>query len=291
MLSCKLVVRVLIAVNIACVTLNASHAHAADMMPEVPLGNDTAGKPVELGSGWYLRGDLGLAKDNTPNVGVDGSLPTTRVFHDAWTAGGGFGYRFTNSFRTDITADYRSSTKSNGNGATACEYGVLGTAGGYRSYQGLCDPHSFGRLSRATVLLNGYYDFNNFNGITPYIGAGAGTSILKTRGSSTWTLNNGSPYTDLFTQTFDEGTPIAPKYVSYTQHCYGLSGHPNCKSNSATSSKTYNFAWALMAGVAVPVDAHADIDLGYRYINQGSRGSDPNAVAHEVRVGLRYKID
>ncbi|MGH6856886.1 MAG: outer membrane protein, partial [Methylocella sp.] len=66
------------------------------------------------------------------------------------------------------------------------------------------------------------------------------------------------------------------------------------------SSMRYDFAWALMAGVAIAMTDRAQLDIGYRYLDLGSvpvlSGVAGTSVtqrvrASEVRAGVRYMID
>ena len=67
---------------------------------------------------------------------------------------------------------------------------------------------------------------------------------------------------------------------------------------------TWNFAWALMAGVGYEVSDQLTLDVNYRYLNLGDAraNTDPAApgpdviewndiAAHELRVGLRYSLN
>ena len=91
-------------------------AQAADYDPPIYVEQAAEYVPVEVGSGWYLRGDVGYVFD--ASIGsVDythlrlrrdnvqpGLLHTEDIKADfSW--GGGFGYRFTDYFRADATVD------------------------------------------------------------------------------------------------------------------------------------------------------------------------------------------
>jgi opacity protein-like surface antigen len=52
----------------------------------------------------------------------------------------------------------------------------------------------------------------------------------------------------------------------------------------------HNLAWALMAGVSVDVYNHTKLDIGYRYLNNGTVAGT-KVYYNEVRAGLRYMID
>lgn len=98
--------------------------------PELPVT-----KPVQAG-GWYLRGSLGYSVDTA-----------SRDFSSDWSGSAGFGHRFSDFLRADVTLEY-------GEGS----YAGPGTES-FRSYGG---------------MVNGYFDLGTFAGFTPYVGAGAG---------------------------------------------------------------------------------------------------------------------
>ena len=117
------------------------------------------------------------------------------------------------------------------------------------------------KIQATTALLNGYIDLGTWYRITPYIGGGVGAAYARV-----------SDYM---------GTAPAPV-------------------GGGSMSNRWHFAWAGMAGVAVPVAANMLVDVGYRYLNIGnfSTGDDvyaattfKNVAAHELRVGLRWSFD
>ena len=57
-------------------TLVATAAQAADMaFPPMEGVPEVSEQPVELGTGWYLRGDAGWSRDQVPLLSSDLSLP------------------------------------------------------------------------------------------------------------------------------------------------------------------------------------------------------------------------
>ena len=62
------------------------------------------------------------------------------------------------------------------------------------------------------------------------------------------------------------------------------------KTSSEGRSDFMRFAFAGMAGVAFDVYPHVKIDVGYRYVNNGTIAGTELA-HHEFRAGLRYMID
>ena len=119
-------------------------------------------------------------------------------------------------------------------------------------------------------LVNGYVDLGCWYGVTPFVGAGVGVANVAVRGLT----DNGA----------------------YPFPGYGLAGD---------HSQT-NFAFALMAGLDFAITQNLTMELGYRYLNQGSVRSgaiqcqniSPDQCSHEVqhykiasndiRLGFRY---
>src|SRR5215204_1082327 len=103
-------------------------AVAADFSPPPP---PPPGPIVsELGSGWYLRGDVGWVEFSDP-----GKLPL----------GAGIGYQINSWFRTDVTADWRNDAK------------FFGVNSGSNYVNGYSIDN--GKIESSTLLLNGYIDF------------------------------------------------------------------------------------------------------------------------------------
>lgn len=115
-----------------------------------------------------------------------------------------------------------------------------------------------------TGMFNAYYDFGNFGGITPYLGAGVGASY--NRMSEVWFTDN-----------------------------------VNLPNRIEGDSKL-SLAWSLMAGIGWQVSDRAVLDIGYRYMDYGKAQSGKidsagfvnpavridDMTAHEIKVGLRY---
>lgn len=129
----------------------AGSASAADLDQIIysPQVNRTV--PVEIGNGWYLRGDIGYSFETD---GEDADGLTASELDSEWSGGIGVGYQFTDFFRGDLTADYS-------------EGEFDGSAG---AISGTSDLETIG------LMANAYIDLGTFVGITPYIGAGAGVT-------------------------------------------------------------------------------------------------------------------
>ncbi len=241
----------------------AAPAIAADMLFPPPMGQGASPGMVELGTGWYLRGDVGYVDYAKPKDGRDSIISEgfdKTQLDETWSAGGGFGYKFLNWFRADVTADHRFAADFEG---TSSVTGYLSDSRRDRA-----------KFDSTTVLVNGYLDLGTWYGFTPYVGAGVGVAV-----------NQLQDYNLRVTcLTIDCGDPLRPQDVV-----------------KVPSRQTTDLAWALMGGVAVDVGGGFQVDVGYRSVNLGEariRFPDTDAAtrskdieAHEVRLGLRYMID
>lgn len=130
-------------------------APAADLdqimlAPELPMT-----RPVEVGSGWYLRGDIGYSVDtggDTPGAFDSGSIDSD------WSGSAGIGYHFNDWLRSDVTFEY-SKGDFNGRSSTLCSTGACDVDQDFKAWG---------------FMANGYVDLGTFAGFTPYVGAGAG---------------------------------------------------------------------------------------------------------------------
>lgn len=129
--------------------ISAAQAGAADYNPPIYMEEVPSWVPVEIGSGWYLRGDLSynfdpLYEDDFLGVPVDnrrigGSL--------------GVGYHFTDFLRADANIGYLGNDR-------------------YRFDDGTVVLD--GSSSLWSAMANAYVDLGTISGVTPYVGAGAG---------------------------------------------------------------------------------------------------------------------
>lgn len=242
-----------------------SPAHAADYpMPSAPppMFEDAPGIPAELGTGWYLRGDVGYVDYDKPReaLGYSQGVPFDKItLQETVSVGGGIGYAFNGLFRADVTVDYRADAR------------IKALSSGTNYVEGFSTDSL--KLESTTALVNAYVDLGRWHGITPYIGAGVGVAhnMLHSYTSRVTCI------TDLCRANFTgESVP-----------------HPAGAKNS--------LAYAVMAGAAVDVGSGFKVDVGYRYLSMGESQTklDTDGFGiklkpldmHEVRVGLRYMID
>jgi len=264
--------------------MTALPAAAADYEPPVVVDQPEE-VPVEVGSGWYLRGDIGY------NAAVDADDPfdyrtfdpITATYSDntfatadldnqfTWTVGAG--YSFTDWLRADVTFDYFTlgfdgTTVS----ALPCTTGLAYAGTTCRSTDS-ADGYAL------SFLANGYVDLGTYVGLTPYVGAGLGYTYVNwdTLSDSTFCVGGTCPA------------------IPFAQTTHG-------------GDDSWRFTYALMAGVAYDIDQDLKLDVGYRYRHieggdmfefdpgtmltgaSGVQGKDPGFSSHEVRVGLRYAL-
>jgi opacity protein-like surface antigen len=309
--------------------LAPAHGFAADMAA-FPADSAPAGQQlVEIGTGWYIRGDVGAALDpapiltfnpnafNAPPLSISPSYGASSNKLD-FVAGLGVGYKFNNYFRADATVDYRGGNMNLNNtmGGIICPYTATGLTSpnqfdqfgnplqlGY-AYNTANSCNSLVQLKQQnyTGLVNGYVDLFTFAGVTPYVGAGAGLNTAFTTGSLTYAtpLNGGSYRADLSpTGTFPL-VWVNPASLSAVNPQPKIAFAPQNWDQSLKTTK-YSLAIAFMGGVGIALTPHATLDLGYRYLNLGSTSYIENPqtgatlsqknTSQEVRVGIRYQPD
>ena len=247
----------------------AMPANAADIIYDPPVYKYEPPEPVSYG-GWYLRGYVGLTNQryrgldsnslqdviNTP--GSDFTWIDRGRFGSSGLIGGGVGYEINHWLRGDVTVEYRHDSRF--------------TALDRWNRAGPADPvvnNYTARKSELLFLANAYADLGVYGGITPYVGAGIGTS-----------RNTISGFVDHNPQTG----------VSIT---------------GATNSQ-WQLAWALHAGVGVELNERTTLDLGYTFTHLGNARTgeiassdgfdyDPftfrNLHSHDIKVGLRYRFN
>lgn len=280
--------RIRILTSTALFALAALPAFAADYdspLYERLVYDEAAEVPVEVGTGWYLRGDIGYAFSTRPagTFSYRTFDPGTQTYGNANFAtqalkgdlnfGVGFGYRFNDWMRADLTAE-RFQMRFNGTttDAAPCTGQPVDTT---------CRTEDAASLNGTALMANAYVDLGTFAGFTPYIGGGAGFTIAG------WNALNS------------------------TQHCVpgpGACGAPLPALEPSAGISSWRFTYAAMAGVAYDVSDNLKIDLGYKYRKvaggdmfgfrqsesnngaTGPKGRDPGFGQHEIRVGLRYAL-
>jgi opacity protein-like surface antigen len=270
-------------------------ASAADLRYPAPVGLPPipVAAPIAEATGWYLRGDIGLASQSMKPEIVDSRFtPTTVGLHEFSMSNPGFvgigaGYQFNSWLRADITGEYRLEARhrfedkfcfGDNGGVPVATPGIGCSVGATFTGQ---DGRNFynGRISSLLFLTNAYVDLGTWSGFTPFLGAGIGFAQHK------------------FSNLTDSG--LSDNFVlgAYT----GTSGVAPTRFGDKTKT---NFAWALMAGVGYDLSPSHKLEIGYRYLNMGKGTQSLTSAcstcgdainykdidAHEFKVGLRWLL-
>lgn len=255
-------------------------AQAADLDSIISLPNAPTVKPVEIGSGWYLRGDIGYTAElendggsfNTYS-GANGYRAGTlnsESYDDKMAISVGVGYRINDMLRTDATLDIiRGDYAFTGTGRDRCAGAPANTT---CSFAGNTDYTGY------SAMLNAYVDLATISGFTPYVGAGAG-----------------------FTKVQWDTTTINGECVNGGGACGATADVANIHEGLSDWRPT----WAVMAGLSYDVSNQVKVDLGYRYSQisggnaygydetsmgrgaSGVQGRFGDIARHEARVGVR----
>ena len=224
--------------------------------------------PAAVG-GWYIRGHIGMSNQHFDRLESDlFSIPYAHGWYDegsfasAPIFGGGLGYQFNDNLRADVTVEWRGKS----------DFDALDWVQWSESDEGTYTNDYRAKKSELALMVNGYYDFTGFSGITPYVGAGIGASYNR--------ITN-------FRDTNVSG---------------GGGGY-------AGDNGEWNLAWALHAGVGIKATDRMTIDLGYSFISLGDAktktlyndspdfddfGNDgmkfKDIYSHDFKLGVRYSL-
>ena len=247
-------------------SLLSSVAFAADLPAPPPYAPPP---PADFG-GWYLRGDIGFSNQRVKNVSINdptlvvvpGSDREVNTFDTGGIFGVGVGYQFNNWFRADITGQYRGNANFKGIELFNSPIGGGASIPGVDNYNA--------SKSELLFLANVYADLGTWWCVTPFIGAGIGTSRV--------TISN---FTDL---------NIPNNGVAY-----------------ANSGSKWNFAWAAHAGLAYKVSPNLTLELAYSYVDLGSGATGGSATfvgpltpyvfnfkditSQDLTLGVRWNFD
>jgi len=228
-------------------------ALAADISAPPPPFIAPPQPQMEVGGGFYLRGDVGMGMYdyseldlyplNHTRSKMSGDIKST-VF-----AGVGAGYAFNSWLRTDATVEYRAPSRftvatAGSDTSTPVKYGSNITKG---------------KMSAIVALANGYVDLGTWSRITPYIGAGIGAAYIST------------------SDTYD--------------YAYGEFGTPQgVESGKAPDKSKTNLAWAIHAGMSYDLASNLKADIGYRYLNMGDVESGTVACYTPCSPGYNVKV-
>jgi len=253
---------------LACTAVTLSGpVDAADM----PWGNGPAvisdGDPMEeeIGSGWYLRGDIGWARGTEPKISYShaSTVVSDPKVSDRGTFGGGFGYKFNEWLRADLTVDQIES------------YGMkrrIGSVACFTTDTCTIDSGFGGKVM--PVMANAYVDFGNWGGFSPYVGGGLGAARMTSSGSFT--------YTD--TTTAATVTTFANGGARWSPAFAAMAGLTIDLGSGIQLDAGYRYLWLSegSTGVIAQSGAGASVPSTVEFRNNGF---------HQARVGLRYFVN
>lgn len=238
-------------------------AFAADPPPPPP---NIPPPPVEYGSNWYVRIDGGIKFYRDPVITFD--EPT--LGYDVPGAGEFINESISRSGLVGVGIGFQLSNHFRAD--MTIDYEWPGEIYGELLCPAPCtiatDPEysiETADLTVLTILSNFYFDLPMSHGFTPYVGVGLGVARLT------------------------------------TSNVVGL--NPDGSTGTWAGASTWNFAWALMAGIEKELNDNWSVDTSYRYLHLGDAYSvttlGPTSdtpinytgiAAHEFRIGLRYSI-
>ena len=282
--------------------LCATPGLAADMLAD-PAAPYTQ---VEFGTGWYLRGDVGVTFSGIRNEqettsSANGNQFSSEIDEDSVVSYGiGVGRRFTANLRGDITLENfatveRETRQPIAPNVAPCANGsvirtvVDGFGNITTTYPDAvidnCVEGSSNSFHLVRGMVNGYYDFGgDFLGFRPFVGGGVG--LVRNRFTSAASNITCTPTTEQRCGPTDGGT--ADFGQAYTQQADGNNG------------VGYHLMGALHAGVSYAISDNLNFDVAYSYAKlvdeplfgsaNGIADADVPTDYHTVKVGLRYEI-
>ncbi|MEF2551151.1 outer membrane protein [Aurantimonas sp. A2-1-M11] len=288
----------------ALIALTMPAARAADLPPiyETPIYQDVPEvQPVEIGSGWYLRGDVSYGFSGDLDAKYQEYRPDFATYpgdffsgynayqydtfsaphegftlEDSFEFGVGFGYQFTDFFRGDLTARYYKLDVEGSDKTESCY--DASAAQGFDTSLLECDSSLSAEGNALELMANAYVDLGTIAGFTPYAGAGAGAVRVT--------------YEDVSgrSRCAYAGAVCAPAYYDFDASYKG--------------EDSWRFAYSLMAGVSYDVSRNLKIDVGYRFTDvdggkmfsfdgagaNGATAEDDGFQRHSISAGLRYAL-
>jgi opacity protein-like surface antigen len=269
----------------------ASSGVAADL--DQPIFTEQAPdyQPVEIGNGWYIRGDIGYA------ASYNGGTHTFRTFDPVTTlyspqtfvtnstdadisVGVGVGYQLNDWFRVDGTVERFSGAFTGTTASTSPCVSPVAVPG----YAGTtCASNDAQDYTAYQLMANAYVDLGTYVGVTPYLGAGLGYTVVS--------------YGDLTNSLYCvPGASACP---------IGVAAIPSV---SHAGESDWRLTYSAMAGLGYNLSQNVKLDLGYRYSKIGSgsqfkfdaasiaagaagtQGKDAGFDRHEIKVGVRYAL-
>lgn len=345
-------------------------AHAADYEPPIYVDQAPEYVPVEIGAGWYLRGDVAYTFKRSyknSSYSLDDTLFDNNLIGLGWVgpfdifsysekespASGsvGFGYHFNDFLRADVNVGMLANDRYSGSAHLVAGYlapygladtldsrfdrrigsnvlnpdfGCLGNRtttttttttkldGEGKEVTGTpkvetavapdwrrdCMVEASARNSAWNGMLNGYIDLGTFAGITPYVGAGVGALMTRTKVSASARCQDSLVSTITPKGDVSDKDGLVVTETTTTFNC--RSGDNETVEVGSLSHTDFHLLYGLSAGLSYQISKNTSLDIGYQYLNApGIKYYAVNADgvaerkgmdAHQVKVGLRYDL-
>jgi opacity protein-like surface antigen len=301
--------------------LLVSQASASDLDGVVFTDDANFARPAELGSGWYIRGDIGLNFNGVQDVSINGNpaagLYQNNNYTDKIHFDAGVGYRFSNYLRVDAGigrlagTDYSSSqlmyedpASANVADPLAVQPGEPNPCNGWGTFIDVptgttytgddfisnCVDKDKVEYDTTYIMANVYADLPKFYGFVPFVGAGVGIGRLAWREE----INS------------IECTPSSADVRVEGCRAYGVGDQPAANTpytqpGTVSEGVDYRLGIAFTAGLGYNINENLTLEMAYRYMNFGAtllsqNGSTGSGLAssgygtHQVNLGLRYAI-
>ena len=273
---------------LAAALLATASVHAADYDPPIVVDEAPEFVPVEVGSGWYLRGDVGYSVNkpydyfeqpdgfSSSESPISGSVGMGYHFNDYFRGELNFGILPTSKFSNDFMSSCEGTqtvTVTNPDGSTT-------VASGRRSRD--CEGSDNGSNKAYNLMANAYVDLGTYSGFTPYVGGGVGVA-----------------YTTFRSSVGDRNCIDQSASAGNTTTIFECDD-PSAYEGAVQAERQYNFAYSLGAGFAYRVSKNASVDFGYqyfavpdaKYVSMDMAGPTLHKGIdyHQVKVGLRYDL-
>lgn len=274
---------------LAALLLATASAQAADYDPPIVVDDAPEFVPVEVGSGWYLRGDVGYSVNEPYDYF---QVPPGFTSSESPISGSvGMGYHFNDYFRGELNFGILPTSKFSNDFISSCEGtltvtttnpdGTTSVASGRQSRD--CEGSDNGRNKAYNLMANAFVDLGTYSGLTPYIGGGIGVAYSTYR-SAIGDRN-----------CVDQSSSIGNTTSNF--EC----DDPSVYEGAVQSERQYNFAYSLGAGLSYRFSRNASVDLGYEYFSvpqakyislaeDGSLDVNKGLDYHQVKLGLRYDL-
>jgi len=279
---------------LALLGLAPAGALAADYDPPIYVEEADNYVPVEVGTGWYLRGDVGYTL-NRPYREIStlgGFTENTSLL----PASIGMGYQFNSFLRGELNfgilpahrfgRDYISNCP--GTQTTTVVDNLTGTLLSQNSVASSrgCDGSDRVNNYAYSLMAHGFVDLGTYVGFTPFIGGGVGVTYNK----------HSLVVGDLDCQP-SSSTTIAGGNTTTTSFACDI---PGAYDGARQSEGRYDFSYSLAAGIAYQATKNISLELGYeyfaspsaRYMSYSGGGYTVNRGIdfHQVKLGVRYAL-